>query len=175
MVNAQPSISIRPYRPSDVSAIHHAAIESVHEVQPFMPWCRFDLTEQDQRSWVEAQIAAFEAKSSFEFAIVSSDGLYLGGCGLNQIDVVNRRANVGYWVRSSVTRQGIATAAIRELVAWGFANTDLARLEIVVSTGNIASLRTAERAGAHREGVQRKRLFLHDQWHDAVMFSFVRP
>ena len=28
------------------------------------------------------------------------------GGGLNQIDMINKRANLGYWVRSSVTRGG---------------------------------------------------------------------
>ena len=173
-MSIDPRVFIRPYRLSDASAVHQAAVESVREVRPFMPWCRSDLTEQDQHSWIEAQISAREAKTAYEFAVVSSDDRYLGGCGLNQIDGVNRRANLGYWVRSSATRGGVATAAVRELVRWGFANTDLIRLEVVVSTTNVASLRTGERTGATHEGVQLKRLLLHGNEHDAVMFSFVR-
>jgi ribosomal-protein-serine acetyltransferase len=120
------------------------------------------------------QIEAFDAGTAYEFAIVSSDGSYLDGCGVNQIDVINERANLGYWVRSSATRRGIATTAIHELVGWAFQNTDVTRLEIVVSVSNVASLRAAERAGAYREGILRQRLRLHGSLHDAVMFSFVR-
>jgi ribosomal-protein-serine acetyltransferase len=82
---------------------------------------------------------------------------------------------VGYWVRSSATPQGVATAALQRLVQWAFQHTALMRLEVVVSTQNAASLRVAEKAGAVREGVLRKRLLLHGVWHDAVLFSFVRP
>lgn len=169
-----PRISIRPYRLSDASAVHDAAMESVRDVRPFMPWCRWDLTQQDLREWIETQIVAFAAHTAYEFAIVSTDDRYLGGCGLNQIDVVNGRANLGYWVRSSATGSGVATAAIRALVQWGFENTELIRLELVVSTRNVASLRAADKSGAHREGVQLKRLLLHGEEHDAVMFSFTR-
>jgi RimJ/RimL family protein N-acetyltransferase len=168
-------VSIRPYRPSDASALYQAAMESIREVRPFMPWCRSELSEQDQRAWIDAQIAASEARTAYEFAIVSSGDRYLGGCGLNQIDVTNRRANLGYWVRSSAAGAGVATAAVQELVRWAFAATDLIRLELVISTENAASLRTAEKAGAHREGLQRNRLLLHGKAHDAAMFSFVRP
>lgn len=149
-------------------------MESVAEVRPFMPWCRPDLTVDDARSWIGVQVAAFESRAAFEFVIVAPDGRFLGGCGLNQIDDANRRANLGYWVRSSATRRGVAPAAIRLLVQWAFTKTDLVRLEVVVSVENAASLRTAEKSGAAREGVLRARLVLHGRLHDAVVLSFVR-
>lgn len=167
-------ISLRPYRVEDASLVHDAAMASVAEIQPFGPWCHPGLTPEDVRVWIEKQVQAFEALEAFEFAILGDGGEHLGGCGLNQIDQVNRRANLGYWVRTSATRRGVATAAIRELTRWAFASTDLIRLEVVVSTRNVASLRVAEKAGAVREGVLRSRLLLHGIAHDAVLFSFAR-
>jgi RimJ/RimL family protein N-acetyltransferase len=168
-------ISIRPYCLDDAPALHEAAMESVWEVRPFMPWCRPDLTVDAGRSWIEAQVSAFKTGKAFEFVIVAPDSRFLGGCGLNQIDNENYRANLGYWVRSSATGRGNATAAVRQLVEWAFSNTTLVRLEVVVSTENTASLRVAEKSGAVTEGVLKKRLLLHGTWHDAVMLSFVRP
>jgi RimJ/RimL family protein N-acetyltransferase len=168
------NISIRPYRLDDAAALHEAAIESVSEVRPFMPWCRPDLTVDAARRWIEAQVSAFEASQAFEFVILAPAGRFLGGCGLTQIDEMNHRANLGYWVRSSATGHGVATRAIRQLVQWAFNNTALVRLEVVVSTENAASLRVAEKSGALSEGVLKKRLLLQGMWHDAVMLSFVR-
>jgi len=168
-------ISIRPYRLDDAAALHEAAMESVWEVRPFMPWCRPNLRVDEGRRWIEAQVSAFKTAKAFEFVIVGQGNHFLGGCGLNQIDEENHRANLGYWVRSSGTGRGVATGAVRQLVEWGFSNTALVRLEIVVSTQNAASLRVAEKSGALREGVLKKRLLLHGTWHDAVIFSFVRP
>jgi RimJ/RimL family protein N-acetyltransferase len=167
------AIAIRPYRSSDVRAAYEAAMESVQRVQPFMPWCRADLTEYELGAWIEMQVAAFQAKTTFEFAIVD-ESRFVGGCGLNKIDTEDRRANVAYWVRTTAARRGIATAAIRHVVHWAWENTELERLEVVVATTNRPSLRTAGRAGARREGVLRHRLLLHGVMHDAVMFSFVR-
>jgi RimJ/RimL family protein N-acetyltransferase len=167
-------ISIRPYCLDDALPLHEAAMESVWEVRPFMPWCRPDLTVDAGRSWIEAQLSAFTTGKAFEFVIVAQDGRFLGGCGLNQIDEENHRANLGYWVRSSATRRGVATTAVRQLVQWAFNRTTLVRLEVVVSTENTASLRVAEKSGALNEGILKKRLLLHGTWHDAVMLSFVR-
>ena len=141
---------------------------------PFMPWCHPGLAFDDQRAWVESKVKAFEDRREFEFLISSADGRYLGGCGLGQIDKVNQRANLGYWVRSAAQGKGAATAATRLLVTWGFENTDLQRLEVIVSTRNHPSLRVAEKSGASREGVLKNRLLLRGEWHDAAIYSFVR-
>ncbi len=167
-------VAIRPYCIEDATAVCEAALESVPEVCPFLPWCRPEQTVVEQRSWIQAQVLAFKARTAYEFAIVSAEGKHLGGCGLNQIDAVNRRANLGYWVRSSAAGGGVATAAVAQLLMWVFANTDLVRLEVVVSTRNVSSLRVAEKAGAVREGIARKRLLLLGTWHDAAIFAFVR-
>ena len=172
--NLAVTVGIRPYRVDDASAVVQAVQESLPDLQPWMPWCHPAYSIRDSRSWLCAQLPAFELKTAFEFAIVADEGYYLGGCGLNQLDTINRRANLGYWVRSSVTRRGVATAAVRALRDWAFASTDLIRLEILVAVENTASLRVAEKAGATREGTMRRRLILHGRAHDATMFSLTR-
>jgi RimJ/RimL family protein N-acetyltransferase len=164
-------VAIRPYTVEDAAAVFAAARESIAEMSPWMPWCHPDYSIEESRSWLEEQVPAFAAGTAFEFAIVSGAGSYLGGCGINQIDARNRRANLGYWVRSSATGRGVATAAARLACEWAVQHTDLVRLEIVVAVGNARSLRVAEKAGAVREGVLRSRLHLHGTPHDAVMFS----
>lgn len=98
----------------------------------------------------------------------------MGGCGLNRVDNVNKRANLGYWVRTGRTSQGAATTATLLLARWGLKEIGLNRIEILVATGNNPSLRVAEKVGARREGVLRKRIVVGDKVYDAVMFSLVR-
>ena len=169
-----PSTMIRPYRLEDAEAVVEAVLESLAQLQPWMPWCHPKYSVTDSRLWLEAQVPAFQAGTAFEFAIVSDDGKYVGGCGLNQIDKINRRANLGYWVRSAATGKGVATAAVGALRDWAFETTDLVRLEIVVAVGNAASHRVAEKAGAAREGTLIRRLVLHGALRDATMFSLTR-
>jgi RimJ/RimL family protein N-acetyltransferase len=93
---------------------------------------------------------------------------------LNQIDALNQRANLGYWVRSSAAGRGVATAATRLTRDWGFANTDLVRIEVLVAVANMASRRVAEKSGAVYEGTLRSRLLVHGTRHDAAMYAFIR-
>jgi len=167
-------VRIRPYAVEDAWTVWTAVRESTAALQPWMPWCHPEYSIDDSLSWLAVQVQAFERRSAFEFAIVSADGAYLGACGLNQIDEANHRANLGYWVRTSASKRGVATCAVGLLRDWAFRNTGLIRLEIVVAVGNVASHRVAEKCGARREGVLRHRLMLHGAVHDATMFSLTR-
>jgi RimJ/RimL family protein N-acetyltransferase len=82
-------------------------------------------------------------------------------------------ANLGFWVRSDHRGQGIATRATRLTARFGIDILSLVRVEIIVSVHNIPSLRAAEKAGAHREGILRNRLIIRDQVHDVVMHSLI--
>ncbi|MEO8432593.1 MAG: GNAT family N-acetyltransferase [Acidobacteriota bacterium] len=167
-------VRIRPFQTGDAPLLHEAALESVETVHPWLEWCRPGYASEEARIWVERQIVAFRNRSEYQFAITTSDGRFLGGCGLNAFDDVHRRANLGYWVRRGAAGCGVATAAIPRLVHWAFMNTHFNRLEVVIATGNAGSLRVAEKTGALREGVLRSRLMLHGAPCDAVMFSFIR-
>ena len=80
----------------------------------------------------------------------------------------------GYWVRSSATGQGVATAAVALVRDWGFAKTNLVRMEVLIAVDNAASRRVADKAGAVYEGTLRRRLLVHGTRHDAAMYTFVR-
>ena len=77
-------------------------------------------------------------------------------------------------MRSSAVGRGAAPAAVLAVARWAFAKTALERLEILAATSNLRSQRVAEKAGARREGVLRRRLLIHGVSHDAVVYSLVR-
>lgn len=168
------AISIRPYRSDDVDGPYEAARESIADLLPWMPWCHPDYARTETMTWVGARAAAWETKTDFSFAIESAAGAILGGCGLNRIENDTGTANLGYWVRSSATRRGVATRAADLVRDWAFANTELYRLEIMAAVGNIGSQRVADKVGAVREGILRQRLVVRGQRHDAVIYSLLR-
>jgi ribosomal-protein-serine acetyltransferase len=165
---------IRPYEAGDVRPLWEAARESVDEVSRWLSWCHADYSMEEARDWVRSRAALAAEGRDYAFAIVGADGRFLGGCGINQINRVHRFANLGYWVRTSATRQGVAREAVRQAGDFAFRSTDLVRLEIVCAVENVASQRVAEGAGGRREGVLRHRLLLHGRPVDAVMYSLVR-
>lgn len=172
---ATPAIcSLRPYEPDDAHPLWEAARESVAEVSAWLPWCHSQYSMAEAVDWIRSRAPLADEGREYTFAIVGSDGRFLGGCGINQINRIHGFGNLGYWVRSSATGRGVATEAVRQVAEFAFRNANLVRLEIVCAVENKRSQRVAERAGAGREGVLRHRLLLHGQSVDAVMYGLVQ-
>jgi RimJ/RimL family protein N-acetyltransferase len=167
-------ITIRCYQEDDANALYAAARESTAEVYPWLPWCHAGYTLTEAQEWVKSRAILFKEAAEFDFAAVDGEGRYLGGCALNHINVVDRVANLGYWVRTSAAGRGVATEIVRQLAEFAFTRTNLERLEIICSVGNEASRRVAEKSGAVREGVLHGRVYLHDRPCDAVIYALLR-
>ena len=173
-ISREGSVGIRPFRPADVPLLHAAARESIPELCDWMVWCHPAYSLDDSAAFISSCEAKWERDESFSFAIVDTrDGTFLGSTGLNQINRIHGVANLGYWVRSSRTGRGIASVAVRLAASFGLRELGFNRLEMIISTANIASQRVAEKAGARREGILRNKLVLQERLCDAVMYSLV--
>jgi ribosomal-protein-serine acetyltransferase len=168
------TILIRRYREEDADALCEAVRESIAEVSPWLPWCHENYSIEDSREFVSTRGKSAADGEWYSFGVFEREsGRFLGGVGLNFINRVHMMANLGYWVRSSSVGRGVATSATRLAARFGFEELGLQRIEIVAAIENIASQRVAEKAGAVREGVVRKRLLIRGESQDAVMFSLL--
>jgi RimJ/RimL family protein N-acetyltransferase len=167
-------IQLRDPTLEDAEELVSVVQQSLPDLAPWMPWATASYGLADAQRWIQETRALRSEARAYEFFITAPEGQLLGTCGLNRIDVDNRRANLGYWVRSSASGKGVAPRAIQALARWAFAHTELYRLEIVAAVGNTRSQRAAEKAGALREGVLRARLWLHGVPNDAVVYSILR-
>src|SRR5215213_4479594 len=151
-------VVLRPLRPLDAEELYEAARESIAAVGPWLPWCHANYSFDDAFSYLESRLQAWNDGVEYSFGVFeNSSARFLGGVGINFIDWISRRGNLGYWIRSSAVGQGYASDAARSLAKWGLSELNLQRIEIVAAVGNIASQRAAEKAGAKREAILRNR------------------
>jgi RimJ/RimL family protein N-acetyltransferase len=166
------SLLLRPACRKDASAQTAAVRESLAELHPWMDWATDSYDEAAALRWLEAVGLAWEHSSAFHFAITdANDGEYIGSCGLDGINQDYRFCNLGYWVRTSRTRQGVAARAVRLVARFAFETVRLVRAEIVIASSNLASQRVAQKAGAHFEGTLLNRMVVHTDVYDAAMYS----
>jgi ribosomal-protein-serine acetyltransferase len=167
-------ISLWPNRRIQAAAVYAAVIESMPELSRWMPWAQPGYSVGDSQNWLKMSAECWRDETAYEFAIIDNrDGSYIGGAGLNHLDRLNKVANLGYWIRSSRCKQGIATRAARLLVRFGLDTLKFNRIEILAAVENRGSQRVAEKTGAVREGILRNQLSLPDGIHDAVIFSII--
>jgi len=173
MINLD-SLLIRPYEASDCFEMSAAIRESTETIGKWMTWAKADFSDDDALVWFEQCNKTRASGEAHEFGIFTHDGQFVGGCGLNQISQQNKYGNLGYWVRQSHQRMGVASAATLALRDFAFGSLDLWRVEIVVAVGNAPSIGVATKVAAHHECIARNRLQIHGRPNDAHVFSFAR-
>jgi RimJ/RimL family protein N-acetyltransferase len=168
------TLLIRPFTAADIDAVYEAVRESITELSSWLVWCHPDYSKEETTAFILSREAGWRNEEEFSFGVFdSATGAFLGGVGLNQINRTYQMANLGYWMRTSQAGRGAASTAARRVAQFGLEELGLQRIEIVVGIENRASQRAAEKTGARREGVLRKRLRTKGQPLDAVMYSLV--
>jgi len=168
-------ITIRPHQQGDSEPCYAAARESMEELMPWMYWCHADLSLQEIKGWIDSRPQTWEDDMGYHFAIIDSQkGSFLGNCGLDHIDHQNKVAELGYWVRTTRSNQGVATSASKLVFDFAFNTLKFNRVEIIIAVENLKSQRVAEKIGARKEGLLKRRLTVRDSIHDAYLFSVIR-
>lgn len=172
---ADGQLRLRPWRAQDAAMLHEAVSESLTCLSPWLPWARHGYSPEDARHWVTDCERAWLHGERYAFAILDADDRLLGGIGLDRLDRSTRSANLGYWVRQSRQRRGIATRACGMIAAFGFGALALQRIEILAAVDNHASRRCAEKAGACFSGILPNGLIDEGQIRPAGLYSLLPP
>ena len=167
-------LRLRPWQDDDATSLVEAVQESVDSVGRRLPWCQAGYAQDQAIAWIAHCRAGWQSGCHFAFPLFdAATGRLLGGIGLSAVEHVHHRANLGYWVRQSCQQQGVATAAARLFMRFGFEQLGLIRIEIVVLPDNRPSRATAEKVGARFEAIARNRLWVNERARDAAVYSLI--
>jgi RimJ/RimL family protein N-acetyltransferase len=165
-------VVLRRIRPGDVPDLF--TVFSDPEVMRY--WDGVPMTAIEDASAYLAHIDdSFRARTLFQWAIAeqATDRL-LGTCTLLHLSTTHRRAELGFALGQAHWGQGVATEAVRALIAFAFRDLDLHRLEADADPRNDRSLRLLEKLGFRREGLLRERYHVASELQDAVLLGLLR-
>lgn len=131
--------------------------------------------EPAAREYLQGIFDGVRDRELFQWAIadLGSDEM-LGTCTLTSWDRRNRHAEIGFILAREHWGRGLATEAVRLVLAFGFAAMGLHRVEADVHPENNASLALLEKIGFQREGYFRERWFTFGEWEDSVILGLLR-
>jgi ribosomal-protein-alanine N-acetyltransferase len=88
--------------------------------------------------------------------VIEYQGLFVGSVGISpQSGWRDHLGEIGYWVAEEYWGKGIATAALRQMTDYGFANRQFRKLYAPVLGPNVASMSVLEKCGYQREAILR--------------------
>jgi ribosomal-protein-alanine N-acetyltransferase len=167
-------IILRPFTPADVGL----ALElSTDPYVPLIGTLPVRASEEQALDWIERQRGERLAQRrglSFAIADAHSDRA-IGQIGLWLAELPQGRAAAGYGVAPSARRRGVAAAALIALTRFAWTISGLHHIELHIEPWNIASTRTAERAGYQREGLLRSHQQIGGERRDMLLYAAVRP
>lgn len=149
-------LTLRVPEPLDGPAVFEAIIESLPELQPWMPWLHDRLSLDDEEQFVRQSQARFLLREELTFLIFLRGAHRLvGSISLHHIDWDVPRFEIGYWLRTADTHRGLATEAVMGLTDFAHAQLSARRIEIRCDEANQRSASVARRAGYVLDGILR--------------------
>ena len=104
--------------------------------------------------------------------VIELDGQFCGQLTIGNVTHgALRSAWIGYWVASSVTGGGVATAALALGVDHCFGPVSLHRVEATVRPENAASRAVLAKVGFREEGLLRRYLDVDGAWRDHLLVA----
>lgn len=104
---------------------------------------------EQMKGWLQRNLDHQQAQGYGLFSVIlKSEGVLIGNCGLEQMDVDGGRATeLGYDFQSQYWNQGYATEAAAAVRDYAFGELELPNLISLIRAGNEASRRVSEKIG----------------------------
>jgi len=158
---------------SHVEVIFNAIDQNRKFLRRWLPFVDFTLKPIDTERFV---------KSILEKTVAVRDEVYViwykfefaGLVGFKDIDHINDKIEIGYWLIEKMTGKGIATAATRKMINLAFRNRDMNRVQIRCGVGNEKSSAIPRRLGFTLEGIERNGERHNHSYIDLEVFSLLK-
>lgn len=134
---------------------------------------KFFVSKETERKWVESNIGSNE---KIVLAICLKDSnKYIGNIIIKDIDWRNRSVSMPILIGDKEEwGKGYATEARMMLLDYVFNEMGMNRVWGLVLENNIASIRSVEKCGFHKEGIMRESVFKNGKYHNQVLLSILK-
>jgi ribosomal-protein-serine acetyltransferase len=169
------TIYLRFLRATDAARVFEAIEESRPELERFTIGPPRVHSIEDVTTFIERLKERRRRRTDFGFGIFdAATKQYLGQIGLHGVASANRAGEIGYWIRTSRTGEGVATAASALVVLFGFRQLALNKIVLRAAVDNQGSWQIAEKLGFVSEGVQRQEIRLARGWINLKCYSMLK-
>ncbi len=163
-------IVMRPVRMYHGEEIYAAVVANRQSLSKWLPWVPGVNSIADERNFIRASMDHHEAGQIIWLGIWVH-GTFAGVTGLHEIDWVNRRTSIGYWLAGHARGRGVMTACVKTLTDFALCELDLNRVEIRCAVGNAPSRAIPERLGYETEGVAREDMVVGGRVIDLIVYA----
>lgn len=166
-------LNLRPITKSDIEKIHE--LHSLAETDRFNTLgIPSDISETEilVESWIAENNLENSRKYSFTVEL-KGENRFIGLIGINLGKEKYKNAEVWFKFHYSYWNKGYATESLKRILAFGFEDLKLHRIEAGCATENLGSVSVLEKAGMLREAHTRQLLPLQSGWADNYGYAIL--
>ena len=150
-------LTIRGPLPGDGAEMQAAIAESIDELRPWMPWAKTVPTVEESEIRLREKHLDFLARKDLQLLLfLKGTHTLVGSSGLHRINWDVPKFEIGYWVRTSFSRQGYITEAVAGITNFAFDQMGARRVEIRCDAKNVRSAAVPQRLGFVHEATLRQ-------------------
>ncbi|MCK5883375.1 MAG: GNAT family N-acetyltransferase [Bacteriovoracaceae bacterium] len=161
---------IRDLLASDYEIVHELVQEpKIYQYQVWGP-----NSKEDTLNYLNCCIAQQSSfpRHNYEMAIIErSTNAFVGTIAIRVKDTINKKAEIGYWVKYSKWGQGYATEATRALLKFGFNQLHLNKISATVSPENIGSVTVLKKVSMRKVGILESDLLVRGVFRDSILLE----
>ncbi len=170
-----PRFVLRPFRRRDATSVHEAVLASLPELSAYLPWANERYAKSVTHQYIRESASAWSEGRAFDFSIrgIDQPERHIGNMSVWYTSRPNAVGEVGYWVRTDETAQGVATEAGARVLQFAFEDLVMHRVTLRIAVGNRPSERVAEKLGFQLEGTLREDVKVGHLWLDHTLWSML--
>jgi len=164
------NLLLRPFRLSDMYALTtHANNKKISDnLNDGFP---YPYTEKNAIEFIDS----LKNDDPQKILAIELNGEAVGAIGIfPQTKVQRLNAEIGYWVGEAFWGRGIATKAVKSMLAYAFTNFDIIRIYARPFPHNTASQRVIEKSGFKLEARIKNGLCKNDAIFDELIYSILK-
>ena len=167
-----PTVLLRPRTDDDLDVLFSIAAD-LDTWEERNPWAPAPLTRKRFEARL-ARAAESDAPEDPVAFVVDVDGAAVGAASLFEFDSFARHAEAGISLVPDARGRGIGTAAITQLIEFGFVRRNLRRIHLQAIASNLGAIRAYEKAGFVVEGRLRQHAWVRGAYEDIVLMGILR-
>lgn len=132
----------------------------------------FPTMYEEEEQWYESLL---KDKDNYNFAIEDLEtGNYIGGCGINKLDWLNRVATIGIMIGDKrYWGKGYGTDAVKVLNKFIFQQMNMNKIKLNVFSFNERAKKSYDKCGFQIEGILRQELFRDGEYYDEYVMALL--
>ena len=128
----------------------------------------------DTKRQVRNILKRYKKGNLYDYAVIlKKNGKMIGTCGFTKIEPLDDRAEIGYVINPDFWGHGYATEAVKRILAFGFEELGLERIEARFIKGNESSFKLMQRVNMTLEGTVRNGVKAKGKYHNVGVCSIL--